>query len=73
MKMMALRDRFMNDRPVLNVVSIDSYDLVKVFGQHARGHQARYARADHNGSPSKCLCHELEPKPMPDFGLHSVA
>ena len=71
--MMALRNRLMNDRPVLNVVSIDSYDLVKIFGQHARCHQTRYARADHNGSPSECLCHGFASKPMPDFGLHSVA
>jgi hypothetical protein len=71
--MMALRNRFMNDRPVLNLVSVDSYDLVEIFGQHTRGHQTRYARANHNGSPSECLCHGLMPKAYPDFGVHSVA
>jgi hypothetical protein len=62
MKMMALRNRFMNDRPVLDLVSIDSYDLVKIFGQHARGHQTGYARAHHDGSLSEFLCHGLMPK-----------
>jgi hypothetical protein len=38
MKMMALRNRFMHDWPVLNLVSVDSYDLIEIFGQHARGH-----------------------------------
>ena len=71
--MMALRNRFMNDRPVLNLVSVDSYDLVEIFGQHARSHQTRYARANHYGSPSECLCHKLMPKAYPDFGAHSVA
>jgi hypothetical protein len=65
--MMALRNRFMNDRSILNIVSVDSFDLVEIFGQHARGHQTRYARADHNGSPSECLCHELMPKADPGF------
>jgi hypothetical protein len=71
--MMALRNRFMNDRSVLNLVSVDSYDLVEIFGQHACGHQTRYARANHNGSPSECLCHGLMPKADPDFVVHSVA
>ena len=71
--MMALRNGFMNDRSVLNIVSVDSYDLVEIFGQHACGHQTRYARADHNGSPSECLCHGLMPKADPVFGVHSVA
>jgi hypothetical protein len=62
MKMMALRNRFMNDRPVLDLVSIDSYDLVKIFGHHMCGHQTGYARADDNGSPSEFLCHGLMPK-----------
>jgi hypothetical protein len=70
--MMALRNRFMNDRSVLNLVSVDSYDLVEIFGQHARSHQTRYARANHNGSLSECLCHGLMPKAYPDFGAHSV-
>jgi Bacterial regulatory proteins, tetR family len=41
MKMMALRNQFMNDRPVLNLVSVDTNDLVEIFGEHARGHQTR--------------------------------
>ena len=47
----------MNDRPVLNFVSVDSYNLIEIFGQHACGHQTRDARADDNGSLSECLCH----------------
>jgi hypothetical protein len=71
--MMALRNRFMNDWPVLNLVSVDRYDLVEIFRQHAGRHQTRYARADNNGSPSECLCHGLMPKAYPHFGVHSVA
>ena len=71
--MMALRNRFMNDRPVLNLVSVDSNDLVEIFGKHACGHQTRYARADDNSSLSEFLCHVLMPKASPDFGVHSVA
>jgi hypothetical protein len=60
--MMALRNRFVNDRLVLDLVSIDSYDLVKKFGQHARGYQTGYACADDNGSLSEFLCHGSMPK-----------
>jgi hypothetical protein len=71
--MMALRNRFMNDRPILNIISVDSQDLVEIFGQHARGHETHYARADHNGSLSERLSHGLMPQANPDFGVHRVA
>ena len=63
----------MNDRPVLNLVAVDSDDLVEISGQHAGRHQTRYARADNNGSASERLCHGLMPKAYPNFGVHFVA
>src|SRR5262245_26439230 len=55
---MALRHRFVYDRPVQKLVPLDCRDLVEVLGQHTSSEQARDAGSDDNGMLPKLPHHD---------------
>jgi hypothetical protein len=56
MEVIALRDRFVDDRPVLDFIDVENHDLIDVLGEHSRGQKASYACADDCCALSKRPC-----------------
>ena len=47
-EMIALRNRFVNDWPVCDIIALDDQNLLEEVGQHARSDQTGDAAADDN-------------------------
>jgi hypothetical protein len=59
MEVIALRNRFVNDWPVWDLIALDDENLLEEVGQHARSDQAGDAAADDNRLVSGPVVHGM--------------